>query len=349
MIIKVDNSNRKKIDNLLLEKQMNIAAADLLFDFCFYSKEHHYHSDITKEEIFDYLELNPNDKEDLYFFNSRILPSITKIDVSDYIDNYYRDTINPKPYKTKEYEIKYLTFDPYQCFPYDDIKIDNDYKEVSKIGYFTNQFKYLAILKKDVVWMSTDPNEINTMKASIETAHGDVVAFGLGLGYFPIMAAHKSNVKSVTIIEKDPQIIDIFSKFILPLCPEKDKIRVIYDDAFNFAKSGKINNYDFLFIDIWHNPEDGLPLYLEFKKILKGKNIEIHYWLEKSILAMYRRCLLTVVEESLLGYSDKDYKIAKNDYDKIINDIYFKTKDLTINSYEDLLEILQDRYILNLL
>ena len=90
-------------------------------------------------------------------------------------------------------------------------------------------------------------------------------------------------------------------------------------------------------------------MYLKFKKILKGKNIVTDYWLEKSILAMYRRCLLTVIEESLMGYTDKNYKTVENEYDTIINDLYFKTKDRTFSSLKEIKEILQDNALLKLI
>ena len=67
-------------------------------------------------------------------------------------------------------------------------------------------------MKDDVVWMSTDPNEIITMNPYIQKAHGDILVMGLGLGYYPFMTALKDDVKSITIIEKDPKVIDIFKK-----------------------------------------------------------------------------------------------------------------------------------------
>ena len=240
-----------------------------------------------------------------------------------------------------------MSFKPYQCLPYEDVKISKNFVETSQIGYFLQEFKYLAVLKNDVVWMSTDPNEINTMRDSINVANGNVLAFGLGLGYYPIMCAIKDNVKSVTVVEKDQAIIDIFNKHILPLFEFKNKIKIVHANAFDFAKKD-LSSFDYLFIDIWHNPEDGLPLYLRFKKLLKNKQIKVAYWLEKSIVAMYRRCLLTVVEESLLGYKDSNYMKAKNDYDRIINDLYFKTKNVVINKEDDLIKILQDNYLLKL-
>ena len=339
---------RKDIEKLLLEKEMNIAAADGLFNFCFYSRDEKIDKNHYLEAISDYLELNLSNNEDKYFFETRIKPAVKEIKEEDYNDNYFRQNIKPQEYKDKEYELKYLKIKPYQAVPYDDVLILKNYVEVSQIGYFSANFTYLAVVKDDVVWMSTDPNEINTMKDSIKEAKGRVLAFGLGLGYFPIMCASKKEVIDVYVIEKDQKIIDIFKKHILPLFKYKEKIHIIHDDAFHFAR-GDLSKYDYLFIDIWHNPEDGLPLYLKFKKILKNKGLKVSYWLEKSILAMLRRCLLTVVEESLEGHKDKDYLKAQNEYDEIINSLYFKTKNISISSFNELMELLSDKSLLKLI
>lgn len=347
MKINVSKQERNKILKLIIEKNMNICAAEDLFNYCFYSTENRItnHLDGIKE----FLDLDLSDKENEYYYLSRIEPAFKKLDEDKYVNNYYRQNINPTPFKSKEYQLTYLTFSPYHCFPYDDIAVKDNYVEVSRIGYFEKDYKYLAVLKNDVVWMSTDPNEINTMRDSISEAKGKVVAFGLGLGYFPIMAAVKDEVEEVVIIEKDQTIIDIFKKHILPLFEKKEKIKIIKDDAFNYLNKMKDNDVDYLFIDIWHNPEDGLPLYLKFKKMLKNRKVKVSYWLEKSILAMLRRCVLTIVEEGLEGYDDHNYQKAGNKYDKLINDLYFKTKEITIASYEDLVKILQDNELQKLI
>lgn len=347
MIIDLTKIKRKDIDRLLLEKEMNIAAADALFNFSFYSSEESFSHDDYALVVKDYLELNLDNVEDRYFYESRIVPAIKELNIVDYKDNYYRTHIKPVPYKGKGYELTYLKYKPYQLFPYDDILVNQNFVEVSQNGYFPQELAYLAVLKDDIVWMSTDPNEINTMQPCIDEAKEHVLAFGLGLGYFPIMCATKPNVNKVTVVEKDPAIINIFKKHILPLFAFKEKIEIIQGDAFEYAKRD-LKEYDYLFIDIWHNPEDGLPMYLKFKNVLKNKSIKTSYWLEKSILAMYRRCLLTIVEENLLGYTEKDYKITKNDYDKIINNLYFKTKNVVLSNYDELVEILQDKSLQNL-
>lgn len=343
--MKIDYSKiiKKDIEKLLLDKNMNIAAADGLFEYCFYTAK-------KRAKVEDFLELNLDDQEDKYFYQTRILPAIKEIKISDYQDNYYRKKIKPEPYKGHGYELAYLTVKPYQCLPYDDIDIDKDYVEVSRIGYFKEPFSYLAVMKDNVVWMSTDPNEINTMKQPISGAKGRVLTFGLGLGYFAIMCAKKEDVSSVTIIEKDPKIIEIFKKHILPTFEFKDKIHIIEADAIDYTRKNNLSDlYDYLFIDIWHNPEDGLPLYLKFKRLLKNEKLVVSYWLEKSILAMYRRCLLTIIEENMMGYTKKNYLKSENEYDDIINELYFKTENVKFSSIDEIKRFLQDNNLLKLI
>ena len=43
--------------------------------------------------------------------------------------------------------------------------------------------------------MSLKPNEIETMEQPIENANGNILVYGLGLGYFAFMASQKNSVK----------------------------------------------------------------------------------------------------------------------------------------------------------
>ena len=242
MIIRANKEELKHIRELLVEKDMNIASAEDLFNFCFYSSMNEFGTKNYLESVREYLELDLSDKENKYYFDSRIKASIKEIKPDKYLDNHYVKTIKPEPYKGKGYELGYLTIKPYQAIPYDDISISDDYIETSRIGYFTKDYRYLAVMKDDVVWMSTDPNEINTMESSIKESKGRVLALGLGLGYYPIEALFNDNVSSVTVIEKDEQIIDIFNKHIRPLIKSDKKFIVIKDDAFHYLKNNDIDS-----------------------------------------------------------------------------------------------------------
>jgi spermidine synthase len=94
------------------------------------------------------------------------------------------------------------------------------------------------------------------------------------------MISLKENVNKITIIENNEDIINIFKKYLLPQFKFKNKIEIINDDALNYAT--KKLNYDYVFVDIWHDPSDGIDLYLKFKK-LEVKGIKYDYWIEQTM------------------------------------------------------------------
>ena len=157
------------------------------------------------------------------------------------------------------------------------------------------------------------------------------------------MMAMKSEVKSITIVEKDPEIIGLFNTLIYPNFKNKEKIKIIKDDAINYTK--KNNKYDYIFADLWHSPEDGLSLFIQLKRI--NKNIDC--WLEVSMYALLRRCMISLIEENTLGYGEENYKFSRTYTDKVINKYYQRTKNLTINNDEDLNKLLDNNNLLSVL
>ena len=58
-----------------------------------------------------------------------------------------------------------------------------------------------ALLENDRIWMTITPNEIETMKEPVDGAFGNVLTYGLGLGYYAYMVSEKENVETVTIVD----------------------------------------------------------------------------------------------------------------------------------------------------
>ena len=104
----------------------------------------------------------------------------------------------------------------------------------------------------------------------------------------------------------------------------------------HLEKQKNSKEFDYVFVDIWHNPEDGLPLINKIVKYEKVYDIPFDYWLFESIIAMARRCLITVMIEHFDGFTDLNYRHAENDIDKMINELYFKTKDVSLETTEDI-------------
>lgn len=232
--------------------------------------------DAVKALIKEYLEYDP--------LLERYYDDIVKeLEPSEYISNEYYKNIKFPNKKYAGWEIKMGKYDSYELFVY------NDFKELNgvvlpQIGYFLKPFPFHLASQNERMWMSITPNEINTMKNPIDLASGNVITFGLGLGYFSYMVSNKDNVSSVTIIEKDQKIINLFNTFILPNFNNKDKIKIINDDAYKVIKKIPDGKYDFMFIDIYHDVSDGIEVYNKFKKYTdKYTKTAADYWLIDTI------------------------------------------------------------------
>lgn len=349
----IEKSLKSEIDKLLEIKQINMNIADMLLQLFPYEdalskqrinslkEQGKEGKEAVFAEILNYFGIQNDDEESIEIAKEYILDNLEKCEAKEYLQDPYAQLIKPKSIKEKGYELAYLKYAPYQLLPRDEIvSTSYPYKEFYKLGYFTKEFNYLALIKDDEIWMSLNPNEINTMKSFIKDANGNVLILGLGLGYVAFMMSQKDNVKSVTIVEKDQEIVGIFKKNILPLFPNKNKVRLVQDDAFRYLENN--TKFDYFFADLWHNPEDGLPMYMRLEATAKRANIKINYWLEESLKAMKRRCLLTIIEEYFMGYSDKDYKFAKTPMDQTINVLYKQIKDVSIRDINDLKNLLEN-------
>ena len=120
---------------------------------------------------------------------------------------------------------------------------NKDYIEINSLGYFKEKFPFLSLNYQGVTWMNITPNEIETMEKSIEEIKGDVIVFGLGLGYLPFMVINKEEVSHVKIIENDPNIIKIFKDNLLDYFPNKEKLEIVQDDATKYLKTDLKSDY----------------------------------------------------------------------------------------------------------
>lgn len=212
-----------------------------------------------------------------YYFNDMI----HILDNKNYEDDLYYKNIKVDNISYNNYSFKIEKYNPYEAFVYNDLVVKSDGRVIPQIGIFEYEYKYISLLKGGREWMVITPNEIETMKEPIKKSFGHVLTYGLGLGYFAYMASLKDEVSDITIIENDKNIIDLFNKYIYPQFKNKDKIKIINKDAFEYAKSEAFN-YDFVFADIWHDPSDGIDLYLKLKSF-ERPNIIYTYWIEKTM------------------------------------------------------------------
>ncbi len=354
MKIVKDKSLQNKINEVIRINQINTWVAELFnevnsyTDFFSLEKINNYVKQGYSEPeamvniMCDEFNFDKNDEETMGITDEYCVKRIKCLEPREYLNNKYVQTIKATG-RYKQYALRNITYEPYQTFAYDEISVTSDYKEYSAIGYFKKPFSYLALCEGNNIWMSLNPNEIETMKPFINKGHGNVLVLGLGMGYVPFMMALKDEVKHITIIEKDQNIINLFNNLLFPHFINKNKITIIRDDAISYVS--KNNKYDYIFADLWHTPEDGLDLYIKLKRI----NKDIDCWLETSLTAMLRRCMITLIEEQLDGLKEDNYKKAKTVTDRVINHFYQVTKNLVINNEDDLSNLLSNDSLIDLI
>ena len=202
------------------------------------------------------------------------------LDSRKYENDPYKKAINLPTVKSGQWEFTTESYKPYEAFVYDDLKLDFAGRVIPQIGFFEKEYSYPVVKQGGREWMLITPNEIETMKKPIDRAFGKVLTYGLGLGYFAFMASLKESVESVTVVEKDPEVIDLFSRFILPQFQNGDKVNIINASAYEYCKSA--NGYDFVFADIWHDPSDGCEAYLRLREYERADS-SYSYWIEDTI------------------------------------------------------------------
>ena len=149
-----------------------------------------------------------------------------------------------------------------------------------------SQGEYIKLTINGSLMMSNTSMEKRTSREFVWNAEGDVLICGLGIGLVIMPLLESENVKSITVIEKYQDVIDI----VLPQIKGYDtanKLNVICADCFKYTPDKK---YDTIFIDIWAYinedvyKKEMLPLKRKYRKYLteNGKQKKnIFVWAEK--------------------------------------------------------------------
>jgi hypothetical protein len=123
-------------------------------------------------------------------------------------------------------------------------------------GYWSPARQISGVISLDRgsdTWMSLMPVEIESQQIGVGCAAGRVVIFGLGMGWSAAASALRPETSSVTVIERDPELIalhealDLFGRL-----PDQlgRKVRIVEGDAFEWRPDGPV---DLLMLDIWLN------------------------------------------------------------------------------------------------
>lgn len=197
-------------------------------------------------------------------------------------DAYFR-TVRPAAGKHGRIDLVYETIEPMELFVADDFEVDAQGRVLPQLGWFDQRFTFPAIREDERVWMTVTPNEINTIQPAIRQSHGKVLTYGLGLGYYAFHCLLKEDVSSVTVVEKNPAVIDLFTRVLLPFFPQPKALHIVQADAFDYAAQVMPHEgFDTVFTDLWHDVADGIPLFQRMKA-LEVPGPTYLSWIEKTL------------------------------------------------------------------
>ncbi|MGB4658646.1 MAG: hypothetical protein WBI07_05680 [Mobilitalea sp.] len=302
-----------------------------------------------------------NSKRDLQITEVYLKPSIKKLEVKSYQENAYYKNVKIPEIQIGNWELKYEKYQPYEAFIYNDLVVDQDFREIPLLGFFSEEFLFPAVLESGTEWMTITPNEIETMQPVVDVVTGKVITFGLGLGYFAYMASEKEDVQSVTIVEMNKKVIRLFKKYILPQFPHKKKIEIIAMDAFEFAENHMSDmNYNYAFVDLWHDASDGVGLYLKMKKLeCRCPDTKYYYWIEDTILSGFRFLVLPVLLDGIeadhkndssqgaeeVGESNDPKESGEEEFERRYRAISSYMSEIDISTFRDFIYYLSNAFL----
>lgn len=122
----------------------------------------------------------------------------------------------------------------------------------------------------DEKWMTEDISTRVSAKelySSYELSYGDVLLSGLGFGILPVWISNKTNIKSITVVEKNKSVIDLFN---INNRNYSSKIKIINEDM-NIFKTNE--RFDCVFLDHYENE----PFDIQIKNMQQVyKNVSNH-------------------------------------------------------------------------
>ena len=238
-----------------------------------------------------------------------ITPSVRVMDSQRYTNNPYYKNIKIPEVKKGKWELKSEKYPAYRGVIANDMMLYDNFREVPPLGFFKEEFEFPAVLEDGNEWMTLTPVDLDTSDDAIERAHGKVVTFGLGLGYYTYMVSEKESVDSITVVEKSKDVIALFEEYILPQFTHPEKVRIVNADAFEYAECEMPKEkFDVAFVDTWRDASDGAPMYVKMKRLEHlSPDTEFIYWIENFLISRLRAVKFAEIEDGIDEGEDITY------------------------------------------
>lgn len=220
---------------------------------------------------------------------------------------------------------------------------EKELKDYMKLRALDEDIEALFLYQDKKEWMMSVPSEALTNDPYAKKAHGKVITFGLGIGYFTYMALLNKKVESITVIEKSKEVIQLFHQ-IKNQFPQNDKITILQKDAFDCFNKEFLKDYDYIYVDIWQSSKDGREIIEKLLELYNPSLLSLDFWIEKSCTNVIRTLIYMVYDEIV---NHKTNKTSKQ-YQRLMNKVryYFNHLDKEISNSNELKEIMYDQKVI---
>lgn len=243
-----------------------------------------------------------------------ITPSVRVLNAEKYRANPYYNRIKIPEVTRGRWELKKENYPPYRGVICHDMILKDNFAEIPPLGFFTERFEFPAVLEDGNEWMTLTPVDLDTCEQAIDRARGRVVTFGLGLGYYAFMVSEKTEVESITVVEKSSDVIELFNTYILPQFTHPEKVKIVNEDAFLYAEhTMPKEKFNIAFVDTWRDASDGAPMYERMKQLeCLSPDTEFMYWIENFLISRVR----AVRYAELMEKAESDAPDAPDSYEE---------------------------------
>ena len=179
------------------------------------------------------------------------------VSVDEFNKNPYVVNVVNKVLENKEFSYEEITFVKNVLFNLDSIVDDpnRECKDYMRLRMLDKDLNTIILKENGIEWMMAAPSESVTNDPYAKKAHGKVVTFGLGIGYFVYHALLNEKVSEITVIEKSKEVINLFRK-IEKYFPKRIPINIIEGDAFDYFNESYLCDFDYIYVDIYQNNKD---------------------------------------------------------------------------------------------
>ncbi|MPM72010.1 hypothetical protein SDC9_118983 [bioreactor metagenome] len=261
-----------------------------------------------------------------------------------FLKSPYHQQVDLQLIKDPQFRYTRETIRAHELFNIDAIQPDyhRELNDWMKLRALDQSYETIVLWQKHKVWMIDAPSEAKTIDPYAAKAAGDVLTFGLGIGYFIFMAMRNPQVKSLTVIENSSEVIALFQKYLLPQFAGNTPLKIVCGDAYDYFNSEYMKRFDYVFVDIWQSNQDGLTC---IERMLESYNPpieQVDFWIEDSCLEIMPALIFGYFYQ-LIHPSKRLFKFHRR-IQKMIKE-YFDQDNMLISQVGQLKELMYSRTI----